>query len=131
MPANDQSLTQEIEKIVMAFDFDNDLSANCAELLAIIEEDILEIAYRYWTLWAEKGKFAELDNPAHLNAMAARTADFIRSRLSQPRGQDWRRGLQAQIIDACKRQIPLYEVLAVTAVSNRQYYRVLGRRNGP
>lgn len=128
MPANDQSLTQEIEKIVMAFDFDNDLSANCAELLAIIEEDILEIAYRYWTLWAEKGKFAELDNPAHLNAMAARTADFIRSRLSQPRGQDWRRGLQAQIIDACKRQIPLYEVLAVTAVSNRQYYRVLGRR---
>lgn len=128
MPANDHSLTQKISDIVTAFDFDGDLAENCTQLLAIIEADIPEIAHNYWMQWAGKQKYTELEDAAHLRAMIFKTSGFIRTRLSSAKSIEWHHVLQAQIIDACRRQIPLYELLAVTAISNRAYYRAVEKR---
>jgi methyl-accepting chemotaxis protein len=127
--ANDiLSLEEEIEAVVRKFDFDGDLSANCTELLAAIGDDLEEISAAYWQYWAKQGRFSELDNPQHKAAMAARTAQFIRGRLASATGKEWRNGLQAQVIDACKRNIPLSDVLAASSRTNIEYYRVLAAK---
>ena len=123
-----KSLNDEIEAVVRKFDFDGDLSANCAELLSIISDDLTEISAAYWDYWNSQHKFSELDNPQHKAAMAERTASFIRERLRDATGTGWRNGLQAQVIDACKRGIALSDVLAASSRTNIQYYRALGAK---
>jgi methyl-accepting chemotaxis protein len=130
----EKSLETEVEAVVRKFDFDGNLDANCKEVLALIDEDLLEISAAYWEYWAKLQKFSELDNPAHKTAMAERTATFIRARLGDAKGSSWRSGLQAQVIDACKRDIPLSDVLAASSSTNIGYYRSLAKkvdRNSP
>jgi methyl-accepting chemotaxis protein len=128
MSEMEKSLAEEIEAVVRKFDFDGDLAANCAEALALIEDDLVEIAGNYWDYWAGLGRFPELDNPAHKKMMSERTAAFIRTRMGDACGNSWHNGLQAQVIDACKREIPLPDVLAASSRCNIGYYRALGRK---
>jgi methyl-accepting chemotaxis protein len=134
MSATDLTLSQEFANIVGMFDADKDLAAKCRELLALIEGDVDVLAKNYWAEWTKERTFSEFNNPAHVDELARRTAAFIRTRLSDATGSSWHSGLQSQIIDACKREIPLTEVIALTARSNRQYYRAIGEkidRNDP
>jgi methyl-accepting chemotaxis protein len=124
----EKALADEIEAVVRKFDFDGDLAVNCAEALTVINEDLLEIAAAYWEYWFKLGKFAELENPAHRAEMAKRTAVFIAARMGDATGTEWRNGLKAQVIDACKRQISLSDVLAASSKANIQYYRALGNK---
>lgn len=128
MSATEHSLSNEIDKIVRAFDFNGTLARDCADLAEVIDADIDRLASDYWQLWASKNKFHELRDDSHLASMVAHTARFIRTRLRSATGSDWRNGLQTQILDACKRNIPLHEVLAVTANTNRRYYELLRAR---
>jgi methyl-accepting chemotaxis protein len=121
-------LSDEIEAVVRKFDFDGDLAANCAELLTIIADDLPEISLAYWQYWSDQRKFVELENPTFKAAMVERTVAFITARLSDARGQGWRKGLLAQVTDACKRNIELADVLAATSRTNACFYRVLGDR---
>jgi methyl-accepting chemotaxis protein len=123
-----KSLEAEVEAVVRKFDFDGNLDANCKEVLALIEEDLLEISVAYWDYWSSLQQFSELDNPAHKAAMAERTANFVRARLGDATGSSWRNGLQAQVIDACKRDIPLSDVLAASSRTNIGYYRSLAKK---
>jgi methyl-accepting chemotaxis protein len=123
-----KSLNDEIEAVVRKFDFDGDMSANCAEVLTVIGDDLTEIAAAYWSYWVNQNKFAELENPQHKAAMTERTANFIRDRLRDATGTGWRHGLQSQVIDACKRDIALADVLAAASRTNIQYYRALGAK---
>jgi methyl-accepting chemotaxis protein len=121
-------LSDEIEAVVRKFDFDGDLAANCAEALTIIADDLPEISASYWEYWAEMRTFAELDNPVTKAAMIDRTVAFITQRLNDARGTSWRKGLLAQVIDACKRNISLPDVLAASSRTNAAYYRALGKK---
>lgn len=124
----EKALAEEIEGVVRKFDFDGDLAAHCAEALAVIEEDLPEIAAAYWDYWAKLGKFAELEDSAHRADMAKRTAAYISLRMANATGTQWRSGLMAQVIDACKRQVPLSDVLAASSKTNIGYYRALGKK---
>jgi methyl-accepting chemotaxis protein len=128
MSEMEKLLADEIEAVVRKFDFDGSLTAHCKEVLSFIEDDLLEISMVYWDYWASQHKFAELENPAHKTAMAERTAAFMRTRLGNASGSDWRHGLQAQVIDACKRNISLSDVLAASSRTNIGYYRALGSK---
>jgi methyl-accepting chemotaxis protein len=131
MSEADTSLEQEIHAVARKFNFDGDIKENCAELMATIEEDIPEIAKAYWKYWADNGLVAELSDPEIFERMTARTSHFIKDRLSDATGSSWHRGLQIQVIDACKRGISLNDVLAAASQSNLQYYRAVGRRLDP
>ena len=122
----EKSLADEFEAVVRKFDFEGNLAANCAEALALIDEDLPEIAADYWSYWIKLGRFSELNDPAHKAEMVRRTAGYIRLRMGDATGTSWRNGLRAQVIDACKRQIPLSDVLAATSRASVGYYHALG-----
>jgi methyl-accepting chemotaxis protein len=124
-------LAQEIEAIVRKFDFDGDLAENSAELLAIIEDDLPEIASAYWNYWAANKLVSELENPQILATMIQKTQRFISDRLRDATGMSWRNGLVVQVTDACKRGIPLNDTFAATSRTNIQYYRAVGRKLDP
>ena len=111
----EKSLATAIQYVVEKFDFDGNMAADCAELLGYIDDGIPDIAAAYWSYWAGMRKFDELENPTVRSAMVARTAVFIHGRLNDSTGMEWRNGLQAQVIDACKRGIILTDVLAGAA----------------
>jgi methyl-accepting chemotaxis protein len=123
----EKSLADEVEAVVRKFDFDGNLDANCKEVLSYIDDDLAEIAVTYWEYWANAHKMAELQSVEAREAMAERTARFMRDRLSDAKGTGWRNGLQAQIIDACKRGISLSDVLAASSRTNIGYYRSLAK----
>lgn len=124
----EKSLADEVDAIVRKFNFDGNLDANCKEVLAHIDEDLPEIATAYWDYWATNFDFAELKNPAHRAAMAEKTANFIRGRLSDAMGTGWRSGLQAQIIDACKRGVALSDVIAASSRTNAGFFQSLATK---
>ncbi len=128
MSGMEKALAEEIESVVRKFDFDGDLAENCAEALAVIKDDLPEIAGIFWNYWIKLGKHAELENPAHLSEMVQRTAAYITLRMTNATGQDWRNGLRAQVIDACKRNIPLSDVLAASSMATFHYYDALSKR---
>jgi methyl-accepting chemotaxis protein len=120
-----QSLDAEIESVIRKFDSDGDLAANCLDLLSTIDEQLPDVARAYWSYWVEKQQTADLHNTDHVSALVARTTGFIRERLRDATGLGWRNSLQAQVIDACKRQIPLIDVLAATSRTNEKYFEAL------
>ena len=124
----EKSLAKAIQNVVQKFDFDGNMAADCAELLTYIDDGIPDIATAYWDYWAGMRKFDELENPAVRSAMVTRTAAFIRGRLRDATGMEWRNGLQSQVIDACKRGIALTDVLAGAAHVSLEYHRVLGAK---
>ena len=124
----EKSLNEALQNVVERFDFDGTLSANCAELLTYIDEFVPEISAAYWNYWAGMQKFEELENPNVRTAMVARTAVFMRGRLQDATGTEWRNGLRAQIIDAFKRGIALTDVLAGAARVSLEYHRALGTK---
>lgn len=124
----EKSLNDAIQNVVEKFNFDGTLAADCAELLTYIDDQIPDIAAAYWNYWSNMQTFNELDNAEIRASMVARTAVFIRDRLSNATGTKWRNGLQAQSIDACKRGIALTDVLAVATHVGIEYYRALGSK---
>jgi methyl-accepting chemotaxis protein len=122
----EKALAEATQNVVQKFDFEGNLSVDCAELLSHIDDQILNIATAYWDYWAGMHKFDELENPNIRTAMVVRTAEFIRGRLRNATGTEWRNGLQAQVIDACKRGITLTDVLAASACTSIQYHQALG-----
>jgi methyl-accepting chemotaxis protein len=128
MSAADQSLSQEIENIVQMFDFDDCLAADCVELLSYFDNDTHNFAKQYWDEWVRSHTFSELGNGDHVNMLIDKTEKFLRARLADAKGSSWRNGLKSQIIDSCKRGIPLSEILRVTARTNNNYYEALDSR---
>jgi methyl-accepting chemotaxis protein len=124
----EKSLGAEIENVVQMFDFNGDLSEKCRELLAIIGDDIDDIARSYWDYWADP-KFGPDRIDAEIrNEREAETAAFLRSRLADAKGSSWHINLRSQIINACKDSIPLAHVLAASSRANINYYRSLTKR---
>ena len=122
----EKSLAEATQNVVQKFDFDGTLAVDCVELLSYIDNKIPDIAAAYWNYWAGMRKFDELENANIRTAMVQRTGEFIRGRLRDATGTEWRKGLQAQVIDACKRGIALTDVLAATASTSIHYYLALG-----
>ena len=120
----EKTLDEAIEAVVQKFDFDGTMAAECAELLVHIDDQVPAIAEAYWDYWIKSGKIDEKVR----SAMASRTATFFRIRLSDATGTEWRRGLQAQAIDACKRGIVLTDVLAGSAFVSLEYHRALAKK---
>lgn len=124
----EKSLSEAIQNVVQKFDFDGNLANDCAEILGHIDEDISEVATAYWNYWTINAKIAELQNPEFRNSMIAWTSNFIRERLRDATGTGWRKGLLAQVTDACRRNIALPDVLAASAHTSIQYHRLLGTK---
>ena len=124
----EKTLNEALQHVVEKFDFDGTLSVNCAEILTHIDEIVPDISASYWNYWAGMRKFQELENPAIRNAMVERTAVFMRGRLRDATGTEWRNGLRSQIIDACKRGIELTDVLAGAAHISKEYHYALGSK---
>jgi methyl-accepting chemotaxis protein len=126
MPDIEKSLAEATQNVVEKFDFDGTLAADCVELLSHIDDQIPAIAAAYWDYWAGMRKFVELENSNIRTDMITRTGEFIRGRLRDATGTEWRKGLQAQVIDACKRGIALTDVLAASASTSIHYHMALG-----
>jgi methyl-accepting chemotaxis protein len=126
----EKSLSAEIENVIQMFDFDGDLSGKCSALLAVICEHLDAISSAYWDYWATPQFSPDLLNPDLRRDREKQTVAYMRARLSDAKGTSWRENLQSQIIDACKRSIPLADVLAASMKSNALYYHALDQRMG-
>jgi methyl-accepting chemotaxis protein len=122
------SLDSEIEEAIRKFDSDARLASDCADMLALIDDDLPSIAAAYWSYWVDKQQSSELEQGDHVATLIAKTTNFIRERLRDATGTGWRNGLRAQVIDACKRQIPLVDVLAATSRTNAKYFEALNQK---
>ncbi len=124
----EKSLAAEIDTIVDLFDFEGDLDTTCREVLAIIGDDLEDISRSYWDFWADPKFGSQFLDPEYRASRAVRTTAFIRGRLSDAKGTQWRELLQGQIIHACKSGTPLAIVLAASTKNNVRYYRSLAKR---
>jgi methyl-accepting chemotaxis protein len=123
-----KSLNEEIEAVIQKFDIDGDVAPNCAELFIVIEDRLPGIAAAYWSYWVSKKQSPDLENPEFLAKMVAGTTEFIRERLRDATGKNWREKLRAQVINACERQIPLNDVLAATSRTNVKYFEAIAEK---
>jgi methyl-accepting chemotaxis protein len=134
MSNSDQSLSKEIHRIVKTFDFDGDLHNNLRDLGIALNTSIDEIATEYWSFWRDLKLDNELDKPDFFKEKVEGTTGYIRQRFANFSSMDWAISLEQQVMDACRRGIPLSLVLAATARTNKAFYRPLSAnvdRNDP
>jgi methyl-accepting chemotaxis protein len=128
MSATANTLDADIQAIVERFDFEGTFADRSREVLAIVDSDLEEIASIYWAYWTNMRKFKELEDAGVLAAMVSKTAEYIRRKLKDATGSQWRNGIQSQVTDSCKRGIPLWDLLAATSWANIHFFRMIAKR---
>ena len=120
----EKSLSAEFDTIVKAFDFEGQMADKCRELLAIVDEELDSLAAYYWEYWTNFSDAEQLRNPEYIAQMVKATAHYIRERMRDIKGNQWREYLKAQIIAACKDRVPLGHLLAASTRASLRYFDV-------
>jgi methyl-accepting chemotaxis protein len=131
MSTANSTLANDIQTIVERFDPDGNFAQQCRDVLAVVDGDLQMISGHYWAFWTKLGRFTELQSPDNVKIMVSKTASYIRSKLNDATGTSWRNGIQAQVLDACKRNIELWDLLAATNNSNIHFFRSIEKSVDP
>ncbi len=116
------------------FDFENDMAENLRLLGETISDDLADIGRGYWDFWRGVGIDPNLDNPEIFNKSAADTSAYIAARCANFQSMHWTEYLENQVLDACKRGIPLMLVLAATSKGSKLFFKPIASkydRNDP
>jgi methyl-accepting chemotaxis protein len=128
------SLSKDIRGIIKLFDFDGKMALNLRDLGIAISDELSNVAKAYWSFWRDQKIDGELDKPEFLELEAAKTVAFINSRFADFNALAWADALEQQVMNACERGIPSSLVLAATARTNGEFYKILASkfdRNDP
>lgn len=120
----EKSLSAEFDTIVKAFDFDGCMAERCRDLLAVVDSEMESFSAHYWEYWTKYGSTAQLRDPEYIDRMVKSTAGYIRNRMRDIHGGEWREYLKSQIIAACKDRVPLGHLLAASTRASLRYFDI-------
>jgi methyl-accepting chemotaxis protein len=124
MSSSDHQAALKNQAIVDMFNADGKLAENCRKIRDILEDSFLQFATDYWEYWAKTGHSNTFD-PALLEKMIRGMTKFLDNKFSNIDNPEWIVGFDAQVTDACKRGIPLAQVIAASANLGRDIVHAL------
>jgi methyl-accepting chemotaxis protein len=130
MKDSSEIATSEIQAIVDVFNCDGNLAPLCRKAGEILSHRMDEISHYHWMYWKDMGKFPELENPETIAIAKQRTADFLANRMRNVDVFQWTRYLTGQILDSCRRGIPMEQVHAASTRTNAYMVQLLGETIG-
>ncbi|MGB5078665.1 MAG: methyl-accepting chemotaxis protein [Sphingorhabdus sp.] len=130
MSQNTNIVSFDVQSIIDVFNHDKNLAPSCRKVGIILNDRAVDLSRYYWKYWTDIGKFPELDTPGHLEIAVQRTATFIADRMANIDAFEWTKYLLRQIMDSCKRGIPLEHVHAASTRTNTYTLELLGEVYG-
>jgi methyl-accepting chemotaxis protein len=120
----------DVQAIIDVFNRDKGLAPRCRKVGELLHDRIDDLSRFYWSYWKEMGKFPELDNAENIEIAVQRTGAFIADRMRNIDGFEWTKYLTRQVMDSCKRGIPLEHVHAASTRTNAYTLELLGEAYG-
>jgi methyl-accepting chemotaxis protein len=120
----------DVQAIIDVFVEDKNFAPRCRKVGELLKDRLYDISSYYWDYWTRMGKFPEMQDPENVEKARIKTAAFIDKRLSDIEGAEWSKFLTRQIMDSCKRGIPLENVNAASTRVNSFTLKLLGEVYG-
>ncbi len=109
------SVVQSHQATIGFFNFDGNLVEDCKKVADLISDDMLQLSRDYWKQWATTSHSSQPNDAEFWEKKAEGTVTFLKLKLTQIDQIEWVEGFVIQIRDACKRGLPLSQVLSASA----------------
>ena len=120
----------DVQSIIDVFCNEKNLAPRYRKVGELLEERIVDLSRFYWQYWTNFGKFSDLDDPHHLQLAVVRTTEFLKQRMANVNNPEWTKFLLRQIMDSCKRGIPLEHVHMASTRTNAYLLQLLAETYG-
>ncbi len=130
MSENSEIAIARVQEIIDVFNRDGTLGPRCQKVGELLKDRVEEISRYYWSYWTEAGKYPELSDPANVEIVVGRMTTFLAGRMQNVENAEWTSYLIRQVMDSCKRGIPLEEVHAATFRANTYMLGLIGEVYG-
>ena len=130
MTGNPDIVSFDVQSIIDVFCRDKNLAPRYQKVGELLEDRIVDLSRFYWQYWTNFGKFSDLDDPQHLQLAVVRTTEFLKQRLASVSDPEWTKFLLRQIMDSCKRGIPLEHVHMASTRTNAYLLQLLAETYG-
>ncbi len=113
------------------YDWDDTITANCVEIVALIDGRCEIIARRFWDHYLALpavAKQREWFTDDRLEAQVAKSADYIRTKYRDPGGDGWMEMAIVHAHDSYRASVPLRVLLSSLAYAHSETLMMIGER---
>jgi methyl-accepting chemotaxis protein len=125
MSSSNHQAALKNQAIVDLFNSDGTLAENCRKISVLLEDSFAGFATDYWAYWLKSNFNARIDDQERLEKLVRGTTQFLTKKFASIDNPEWITGFEAQVKDACEKQVPLAQVIAASANLGRDIVHAL------